>query len=172
MKFLCQFPICLLAFSGRWSEQRELASRELTLLILSDSYILDHPPNSQAPLLQYSKYLGGKNLFHKRLVTAIIQKYMGYMFSITGGFRYQIILLGFAEKCFMMLLCFQLISQQLLVAAGKIPMTTSSVLNRLSWGVNGLNRLFLCLCVNLIQIILLRNALKSVELIQNNNKPF
>lgn len=31
------------------------------------------------------------------------------------------------------------------MAPGSIPMTTSSVLNHLSWGVNALNRL--CVCV-------------------------
>lgn len=132
-------------FYGCWWEGRKLASREVTLLILNHGCISEHPSNSQALLLHYSKYWGGKNLFCKRLVTAIIQKYMGYMFSITGGLSYQIILLGFTEKCFMMLLCFQLISQQLLVAAGKIPMTTSSILNHLSWRVNGLD--FFSACV-------------------------
>lgn len=31
--------------------------------------------------------------------------------------------------------------------AGKIPMTISSVLNHLSWGVNALDRLFVRVCV-------------------------
>lgn len=51
------------------------------------------------------------------------------------------------------------------MAAGKILKTVSSELNHLSWGANGLNRLFLCLYVNLMQIILFKKCteIKSIN---------
>lgn len=131
MKFFCHFPVYLLGcmvasrrgrnwHPGKRAQEKYKAKQHISdvracsncwgLCLSWMMTISEHPTNSQALLLHHRKDLEGKKIFHKRLVTAIIQKYMGYMFSITGGLSYKILLLGFAEKCFMILLCFQLIS--------------------------------------------------------------